>query len=104
MQRIREIDTALIKGSRNPNAAPNQQQLNYVPCFIPAGKRESQSFAVTSKYSLGIPPYVCGDGTAQHPCYTFSLKARQTRPGDFPVLKESINSVLCRRDYRFQFT
>lgn len=75
MQRMREIDMALIKGIRNLTAAPNQQQLNYVPCLIPAGNRVSQGFASTSKYSLGILPYVCRAGTTQHPCYTFSLKA-----------------------------
>lgn len=63
----------LIKGIRNLTA-PNQQ-LNYAPCLIPAGNRTSQGFAVTSKYSLEIPPYIYGAGTAQHLCYTFSLRA-----------------------------
>lgn len=95
---------ALIKGIRNLSAAPNQQQRNYVPCLIPAGNRVSQGFAVTSKHSLGIAPYICGAGSSISLLHFLFKSNAETRSGDFPVLKESINSVLSRRDYRFQFT
>lgn len=60
MQRIRETDTALIKGSRNLIAAPNQQQLNYVPCFIPAGNRISELCCKKQILTGNSPLYMWG--------------------------------------------